>query len=74
MRLTPGFLEVPDFELTGDDLSGQGWAAADLSDRTVAGAMHISEDAETWLELSGPLDSPEWQPVAPLPDPEVETR
>lgn len=64
-RMTPGFLELPGFELRGEDLSGSGWAAVELPEGTLGGEVLTAEGEFSFLALSGTLDEPR---LAPLVD------
>lgn len=65
-RMIPGFLELPGFELSGEDLSGSGWAAVELPEGTLGGELLSDEGEFTFLSLSGSLAEPR---LAPLVDP-----
>ncbi len=70
-RNTPGFLELPAYELVGDELSGQGWAAVDLSSRELGGELRSEGETAAWWTLSGSLAEPQLAPLT-LPPAERE--
>ncbi len=65
LRVTPGYLELVHFEVNGSDLSGHGWAAADLSAQVLGGEVYYGNVAGRRLALSGLLGQPQLAPVPP---------
>lgn len=65
LRMTPGYLEVPRFQLTGSEIAGRGWAAVDLSGQELGGELRSAEQTAGWLSLSGSLSQPQLTPLTP---------
>lgn len=64
-RMTPGYLEIPSFELRGEDLSGSGWAAVEMPDGALAGEIRPRAQQRAYLALSGTLAGPTMTAVTP---------
>jgi hypothetical protein len=64
-RATPGYLEVPGFEVEGEDLSGGGWAAVNTADGALAGEIRPPGQPRAHLALSGTLAEARMTPVTP---------
>ncbi|MEE4303145.1 MAG: AsmA family protein [Wenzhouxiangella sp.] len=64
-RQTPGFLEIPVFELVGGELDGSGWAAVDLSSRELGGELRRNGEVAAWWTLSGSMSEPRLAPLTP---------
>ncbi|HSH27760.1 MAG TPA: hypothetical protein VK972_08370, partial [Wenzhouxiangella sp.] len=67
LRVTPGYLELAHFEVSGGDLSGHGWAAADLSAQVLGGEVYDGNVADRRLALSGSIGQPQLAPAPPPP-------
>ncbi|RFF30467.1 AsmA family protein [Wenzhouxiangella sediminis] len=65
LRHTPGFLELPVYELVGGELAGTGWAAVDLSSRELGGELRRSGEMGAWWTLSGSMSEPRLAPLTP---------
>lgn len=65
IRMTPGFVEIPGFEISGSDLSGSGWAAVELPDGTLGGELMGNGAQASYLALSGSLARPQLASLTP---------
>ncbi|WP_376696399.1 AsmA family protein [Wenzhouxiangella sp. EGI_FJ10305] len=66
LRMTPGYLEIPSYEITGSELSGTGWAAVELPDGTLGGELMGIGMEPSYLALSGSLTRPQLTRMAPV--------
>lgn len=55
-RLTPGFIDLPELQLSTERFEARGWAAIDLNENAVGGRLLVDDD-EREVELSGSLES-----------------
>jgi len=59
IRLIPGYLEMPQFDLSGGELAGVGWAAIAWPQGDLGGEIRLGDgEAMSVLELSGTLSQP----------------
>jgi hypothetical protein len=63
IRISPGYVELPKFELAGGELFGTGWAAIELPDGTIGGEIVAGAEGGAWQSLSGTLASPRLAPM-----------
>lgn len=66
LRMTPGYLEIAHYEITGSELSGSGWAAVELPDGTLGGELMSDGVQASILALSGSLTRPQLTRLTPV--------
>lgn len=64
IRISPGYVELPRFELAGGELSGAGWAAVELPGGTLGGEIVAGAESGAWQSISGTLASPRLAPMS----------
>lgn len=57
LRYTPGYLAIPQFTVAGAELSGEGWAGAELPDGALAGEFLPVGGGGPALSIGGRLDA-----------------
>lgn len=69
MRLIPGYLEMPAFTVSGEQLVASGWAALELPGATLGGVLHIDAAQTPFpFRLFGSLAAPRLSPLGPTRD------